>query len=122
MNEPKQKQLQTIKESKVNTKYSLNIKSEEDIYTLQEIIHKYKGSYQITKDLDIKDLKRAIIHSRIVVYSDTNIENGILVSPSYITTKSLLQGKQLYSKKVKIENIAWIDIDKGIYVQTINEE
>lgn len=68
-----------------------------------------------TPDFTVKDAKAAQKSGFITIYSSKPIEMGAFVTPSKMEAESYAGGGQVYSQKVKIEDVAWIDGIEGQY-------
>lgn len=65
----------------------------------------------------------AIKNGEIDVYSSYPIENGTFVTPSYMEAQSYAGNNNVYSKKVPLQDVAWIDERQGQYapIKNINK-
>lgn len=92
------------------------IRSEKDIKTFDEVISDSEAAY--TPDYTEKDAKKAQETGEITVYSSTPIENGNFVTPSKMEAESYAGDNKVYSAKVKLTDIAWIDALQGQVART----
>ncbi len=95
------------------------IRTIEDIKTLQETIEDSDWAEydEYNPDLTKKMIEKAIKVGEITVYSSYPIEQGIFVSPSKMEAESYSGNGKVYSKKVNINDIAWIDPTQGQYAK-----
>lgn len=71
-----------------------------------------------TSDYTRKDGEKALKSGTIVVYSSKKIKQGTFVTPSYEEARGYAGTQNpVYSKKVSIEDIAWIDVLQGQYAK-----
>lgn len=68
-----------------------------------------------TPDFTVADMKKALSNGEVMVYSSFPIRNGIFVTPSKMEAKNYAGSGQVYSKKVKLSEVAWIDEIQGQY-------
>lgn len=93
------------------------INSAEDIKTYQEAIEEFGGIDNITPDFTAEDIKKALNTGEVTVYSSYPIEQGTFVTPSKMEAQSYAGNNQVYSKEVKLNDVAWIDEIQGQYAQ-----
>ena len=116
----KEKQLNIIlKENPMLDDYHTGIRKVEDIKTLQEMLQDsdYEGYDEFNPDLTRQDIENAIDSGKITVYSSYPIEQGIFISPSRMEAESYSGNGKIYSKKVSINDVAWIDPTQGQYAK-----
>lgn len=116
----KEKQLKIIKNNNpVNDDYHTWIRNVEDIKTLEETINDsdWIDYDEYNPDLSRQDIENAIDSGKITVYSSYPIKQGIFVSPSKMETESYSSNGKVYSKEVKINDVAWIDPTQGQYAK-----
>ena len=70
-----------------------------------------------TPDYTWDDTMDAVSSGEITVYSSNRIRNGTWVTPSKMEAQSYAGGSQVYSMKVKLEDIAWVDGMQGMYAK-----
>lgn len=102
--------------------YHTWIRSEDDIKTPEEayksaIDDGFDENDNITPDLSMADWKQAIKNGYITVYSSYPIKNGAFVSSSKMEA-SQYGGSKIYSEKVPLSNVAWIDLLQGQFAKT----
>ncbi|MBQ6052895.1 MAG: hypothetical protein IJL30_06380 [Clostridia bacterium] len=119
LEEKKLKQLEIIQQTNPATDdYHTRIRSIDDIKTAEEVFTNDSDDY-FYPDFTQEDAQRALDAGEITVYSSKRIENGVFVSPSIMNAKDYAggQNRQVYSKIVKTEDIAWIDSSEGQYAK-----
>lgn len=119
----KQKQLDIIlKNNPVEDDYHTWIRSIDDIKTLEEALNDgdWSDYDEFNPDLTKQDIEEAINTGKITVYSSYPIEQGIFVSPSRMEAESYSANGKIYSKKVEINDVAWIDPTQGQYAKVNN--
>ena len=117
----KQQQLEVIQ--KYNPKdVNLNaqatwIESVNDIQTWQEAMHDdMYGEGDVTPDFKWEDALEAEKTGYITVYSSKPITAGSFVSPSKMIAVSYGNSNP-YSMRVKLTDVAWIDMSEGQFVK-----
>ena len=92
------------------------VRTVDDILTYPEALE-YDGDFSdgYTPDYTAKDIERALNSGKITVYSSYPIESGIFVTPSKIEAQNYAGGGKVYSKKVNLSDVAWIDGLQGQY-------
>lgn len=116
----KKKQLDIINKSNpMVDDYHTGIRNINDIKTLQETLQDsdWSGYDEFNPDLTRKDLQDAIEDGEIIVYSSYPIEQGTFISPSRMEAESYSGNGKVYSKKVKLNDVAWIDPTQGQYAK-----
>jgi hypothetical protein len=119
--ERKQKQLEIInKENPAPNDYNTWIRKVEDIKTAEEAFKSSEKEGAMYPDFTEKDMKDALSSGEVTVYSSQPIKEGVFVSPSKINAQEYAGGKtgKLYSEKVKLEDVAWIDEGEGQFAST----
>lgn len=120
----KQEQLNVIQEANPMTDdYHTGIRKVEDIKTLQETLQDSDWSDydEFNPDLTRTMIEEAIENGEITVFSSYPIEQGTFISPSKMEAESYSENGKVYEKKVKIEDVAWIDPTQGQYAQVKNK-
>lgn len=116
----KQKQLEIIqknnpKDPSINASATW-VESVKDIQTWEEAMHDDTyGEGDVTPDFKWEDAQKALKNGYIVVYSSYPIGQGTFVSPSKMIAETY--GKNVHSKLVKLEDVAWIDMSEGQYAK-----
>lgn len=121
----KQKQLDIIlKNNPVHDDYHTWIRSVDDIKTLEETLNDgdWTDYDEFNPDLTKQDIEDAIKTGKIKVYSSYPIEQGIFVSPSKMEAESYSANGKVYSKEVRINDVAWIDPTQGQYAKVSNNQ
>lgn len=116
----KEKQLEIIQNSNsMLDDYHTGIRNVNDIKTLEETINDNDWSdyNEYNPDLTRQDIEEAIKKGKITVYSSYPIKQGTFVSPSRMEVESYSGNGKVYSKEVKINDIAWIDPTQGQYAK-----
>ena len=112
----KSKQLEVIKNANPMTdNYHVGIRSAADIKTFEEAMK--DGESFFYGDFDITDAEKALKSGEITVYSSKPIEQGGFVSTSQNMARDYAGGGKVYSKKVKLDDVAWINGDEGQYAK-----
>jgi len=116
----KQQQLEIInKTNPAPNDYNLWVRKVDDIKTAEEAFKNARENGAMYDDFSIDDMQKAIETGEVTVYSSYPIENGVFVSTSKQNAQEYAGGKggKLYSKKVSINDIAWLDEGEGQYAQ-----
>lgn len=123
----KQKQLDIIlKNNPVEDDYHTWIRKIDDIKTFEETLEDsdYKEYYEAGENFDetysAEMAREALSTGKITVYSSYPIEQGIFVSPSKMEAESYSGNGKVYSKEVKLSDVAWIDPTQGQYAKVDN--
>lgn len=102
--------------------YHIGIRKPSDIKTWEEAI---KDSDSFTwGDFSRRDAERALKEGSITIYSSYPIKQGVFVSTSKIQSEHYAggEGKKVYSKKVPLEDVAWINGDEGQFAKLKREK
>jgi hypothetical protein len=94
------------------------VESVDDIQTWDEAMNdewSYKDS-DVDPDFTWKDAQEAKKKGYVMVYSSKPIKQGTFVSPSRMIAVSY-GNDHPYSKKVKLEDVAWIDLSEGQFAE-----
>lgn len=123
--ELKQKQLETILTfNPMLNDYHTGIRTIDDIHTFQELYDEeiLNGStydefdfvvYDEPKSFYIIDIEEILKKGTITVYSSYPIKQGVFVTPSKVEARSYYRGKSIYSRRVRLTDVAWIDFNEG---------
>ena len=113
----KAEQLRIIEESNpMGDDYHTGIRSVEDIKSFREALNDPEWDYDdFAPDYTRKVAERALQEGTIRVYSSEEIKEGTFVTPSRQEAESYAGGKQVNMKRVRLENVAWIDPMEGQY-------
>ena len=115
-NDLKSKQLEIVKNANPMTdNYHVGIRSAADIKTFEEAMK--DGESFFYGDFDITDAEKALKSGEITVYSSKPIEQGGFVSTSQNMARDYAGGGKVYSKKVELDDVAWINGDEGQYAK-----
>ena len=127
--ELKQKQLETILTfNPMTDDYHTGIRTIDDIRTFQELYDEeiLNGStydefdlvvYDEPKSLYVPDIEEILKKGTITVYSSYPIKQGVFVTPSKVEARSYSGGKPIYSRRVRLTDVAWIDFNEGQYAK-----
>ena len=98
------------------------IKSADDILTYPEAIDNFGGVEDVTPDFRAADVQAALDSGEVTVYSSYPIEQGTFVTPSRMEAQSYAgDGAQVYSQRVPLSDVAWIDEVQGQYTGPVGE-
>lgn len=98
------------------------IKSADDILTYPEAIDNFGGAEDVTPDFRAADVQAALDSGEVTVYSSYPIEQGTFVTPSRMEAQSYAgDGAQVYSRRVPLSDVAWIDEVQGQYTGPVGE-
>jgi len=131
LSETKQKQLDIIKKSNpMLDDYHTGIRTVDDIKTFKEAydIAKKEASdggwdeYASYPDITNEMIEESLKTGKITVYSSNDIKNGTFVTPSYEQALEYTgnDSSRIKSKKVKLDDVAWINLDEGQYAKVNN--
>lgn len=112
------------KQYKIEDEYHTWIRNSEDIKTFEETLndpdwidYREEGfDPDYTGDM----INDALKTGEIMVYSSYPIEMGTFVSPSKMEAETYSGNGKIYSKKVNLTDIAWIDPTQGQYAKINN--
>lgn len=112
----KAKQLEIIRNSnKMTDDYHVGIRDADDIKTFEEAMKDSESFFY--GDFSLKDARKALKEGKVTVYSSKPIEQGGFVSTSKNMAKDYAGGGEVYSRRVDIDDIAWINGDEGQYAK-----
>lgn len=113
----KAKQLALIlKNNPANDDVHLWIRSTKDIHTAEEVFKEaYDNGEAMYPDFTLDMMDEALKSGKVTVYSSHPIKNGIFVTPSYMNARDYSGGGRVYSKKIRLTDVAWIDESEGQY-------
>lgn len=115
----KQAQLEIILNSNpMLDDYHVGVRDIDDILTFEEA---WKDPDSWDPDFELEDAKKCMSSGSITVYSSYPIKQGVFVSPSKMEAAQYAGGHEykLYSKKVKLTDVAWIDATQGQYAKVV---
>lgn len=117
------------KENPMLDDYHTGIRTREDVKTFDEMLSDAESNFQeygslSYPDMDIEMLREAKRTGKITVYSSKPIKAGLFVTPSRMNAEDYAGGEKVYSKKVSVEDIAWISEDEGQFapVQVVADD
>lgn len=113
----KAKQLDLIlKNNPANDDVHLWIRSTKDIHTAEEVFKEaYDNGEAMYPDFTLDMMDEALRSGEVTVYGSHPIKNGIFVTPSYMNARDYSGGGRVYSKKIRLTDVAWIDESEGQY-------
>lgn len=116
--EHKKKQLEAIKKSNpMRDDVHTGVRTTKDIYTLDEArqnsMKENDGQVSSYPDVTKKIIEDAIKTGTIMVYSSKPISQGGFISPSRMMAQDYAGSGKVYSQRVKITDIAWLNTDEG---------
>lgn len=97
--------------------YHTGIRTVDDILTLEEA---YQSEPPTNPDVSDEDIEQSISSGKITVYSSNKIIPGSFVSTSQMMARDYAGSNKVNIKSVKINEVAWINCDEGVYVGKIN--
>lgn len=98
------------------------IRSAEDILTYGEAIDNFGGVDDVTPDFRAGDVQRALDSGYMTVYSSYPITQGTFVTPSYMEAQNYAGDGHVYSKRVPLDDVAWLDEVQGQYTGPVGRE
>lgn len=124
----KSEQLKIIQENNpMLDNYHTGIRTIDDIKTFKEVYEIAKREandggwkeYASYPDITNKMIEDSLKNGEITVYSSNDIKNGTFVTPSYEQALEYAGNNhsKVKSKKVKVDDIAWINLDEGQYAK-----
>lgn len=112
----KEEQLDIINKSNpMHDEYHTGVRNVDDIKTFEEAVSDSDAPF--TPDYTKEDAESALKAGEITVYSSKPIENGVFVTPSKIEAKNYAGDGKVFSERVSIEDVAWIDAIEGQYAR-----
>lgn len=121
----KEKQLEIIKQNNpMLDDYHTGIRTIDDIKTFEETLqdNDWKDYDEFNPDFTREMANEAVKTGEIMVYSSYPIKQGNFVSPSYMEAESYSGNGNIYSKKVNLIDVAWIDPTQGQYAKVKNNK
>jgi hypothetical protein len=102
------------------------IRSADEILTAEEAFSPLiESGDEASPDFTAADMAEALKSGQITVYSSYPIANGVFVTPSRMMAEDYAGGKNVYSARVPINSVAWIDETEGQMAnidETVNTE
>lgn len=110
----RERQFDAIQESNpMQDDIHTGIRSLEDILTFEEAIEIGSFAPDYTEEM----AQKALLSGNIVVYSSKPIGQGIFVTPSRQEAEAYAGGGRIFSRRVELNDIAWIDTIEGQYAK-----
>lgn len=114
----KEKQLLIInKTNPAPNEYNTWVRSVDDILTAEEAFKNAFEDGEMYPDFTTEDMQNAINSGKVTVYSSYPIKDGNFVTPSLMNAKDYAGGGKVYSKIIKLDEVAWIDESEGQYAK-----
>jgi hypothetical protein len=113
-----------IKNNPAPNNYNTWIRTIDDVKTAEEVFETAFEDGAMYPDFEVEDMQEALKEGYVTIYSSYPIKEGVFVTPSKMNAEEYAGGKgsKLFSKKVKITDIAWIDESEGQYAPIISFE
>lgn len=122
VSELKEKQLATVlKYNPAPNDINTWIRSTDDILTAEEAFENTLNDNSdffedsMYPDFTAEDMRNALDVGEITVYSSYPIKKGVFITPSRMNAEGYAGGEKIYSKTVKLTDVAWIDESEGQY-------
>ena len=119
--ELKQKQLEIINRTNpAPNEYNTWIRTVKDIKTAEEVFSIAFEEGAMYPDFQMDDITKAIESGYVTIFSSYPIKEGVFVTTSKMNAQDYAGGKggKVFSKKVQLKDIAWIDEGEGQYAPT----
>ena len=108
----KEKQLDIIQSTNpMRDDIHVGIRKLEDIKTFDQVVDDPESF--VYGDFSKEDAQKALKEGSVTVYSSTPIKNGAFVSTSEKQAKDYAGNGKVYSQKVSLGDVAWINGDEG---------
>lgn len=114
----KEKQLEIINNSNpAPNSHNTWVRTVDDIKTAKEVFETAFNDGEMYPDFTVDDMKESLDSGEVTIYSSRPIKNGSFVTPSRMNAEEYAggQGSKIYSKTIKIDDVAWIDESEGQY-------
>lgn len=112
----KEKQLDIINKSNpMHDEYHTGVRNVDDIKTFEEAVSDSDAPF--TPDYTKENAESALKAGEITVYSSKPIEDGVFVTPSKMEAKNYAGNGKVFSKRVSVKDVAWIDAIEGQYAR-----
>lgn len=122
VSELKEKQLATVlKYNPAPNDINTWVRSTDDILTAEEAFENTLNDNSdffedsMYPDFTAEDMRNALDVGEITVYSSYPIKKGVFNTPSRMNAEGYAGGEKIYSKTVKLTDVAWIDESEGQY-------
>lgn len=123
LNKYKKKQLDIIlKNNPSPDEIHTWIRSEYDIKTAEEAFNESIETDESTPDFKKENMENALKEGFVTIYSSYPIRDGAFVTPSKMEAQSYAGKKDVFSKKVNLDDVAWIDGLQGQFAPINNIE
>ena len=119
----KNQQLEIIKRTNpAPNEYNLWVRTENDIKSAKEVFSDAFEGGAMYPDFTEDDMREVLKNGSVRVYSSYPIKEGVFVTPSKRNAQDYAGGQNsfVYSKKVSINDIAWLDESEGQYAPIEN--
>lgn len=113
----KEAQLELIlRENPMHDDYHTGIRSVKDINTAEEAFHQAIEDGEGTNpDFTADMMEDSLRSGHVTVYSSSPIKKGSFITPSRMMANDYAGGGRIYSKRVPLKDVAWIDDAEGQY-------
>lgn len=113
----KEAQLELIlRENPMHDDYHTGIRSVKDINTAEEAFRQAIEDGEGTNpDFTADMMEDSLRSGRVTVYSSSPIRKGSFITPSRMMANDYAGGGRIYSKRVPLKDVAWIDDAEGQY-------
>lgn len=113
----KEAQLELIlRENPMHDDYHTGIRSVKDINTAEEAFRQAIEDGEGTNpDFTTEMMEDSLRSGRVTVYSSSPIKKGSFITPSRMMANDYAGGGRIYSKRVPLKDVAWIDDAEGQY-------
>lgn len=113
----KEAQLELIlSENPMHDDYHTGIRSVKDINTAEEAFRQAIEDGEGTNpDFTTEMMEDSLRSGRVTVYSSSPIKKGSFITPSRMMANDYAGGGRIYSKRVPLKDVAWIDDAEGQY-------
>lgn len=113
----KKKQLDIIlRENPAHDDVHSWIRTTKDIHTAEEVFKEAaENGEAMYPDFTLDMMDEALKSGQVTVYSSYPIKKGNFVTPSYMNARDYAGGGRVYSKKIRLTDVAWIDESEGQY-------
>lgn len=113
----KEAQLELIlRENPMHDDYHTGIRSVKDINTAEEAFRQaIEDGEGMNPDFTTEMMEDSLRSGRVTVYSSSPIKKGSFITPSRMMANDYAGGGRIYSKRVPLKDVAWIDDAEGQY-------
>lgn len=112
------------KANPMKDEYHTGIRTVDDILTAEEaFVTQYDEDESFAyPDFTQEDGQAALDSGVVTIYSSKPIKAGAFISPSKMMAQDYAGGGKVYSKRVKLSDVAWISSDEGEYAPVSGAE